>query len=468
MSLPSPPSQPETPAELAPTTDGLLHLCPKFRILVIGNSGVGKSALINRVFGIKITDVSHAKRGEHNIDTPFEWPGNNRFILHDSRGFETGEEKNLQTVLNFIDKRSKMSALGDQLHAIWLCIKIPFASGRTFETADEQLLTEYKGKVPIFVVFTQLDVLYSRLEEKLDEDMFSEIVDAAAQKRVQELCVAPLRALTPQQQYPCEAVSVMPLLEKKKTIEGFVSKVLGQLTKDVWLTWAVVQRANADENIKASIMVGKEEYWPGALSTLFDRSAMNKYLEVLCKDILCAWNMNDPNEYLRAPGFFSSVYTIVEDLHDTRPGKDYYKQSKLILHDMIANPTTVIYNVLALAVVGISETLAKWKKDSNERFLRVLMGFIVDLMLTVDTLFWLTRHDPSEPLNIELLETALGTYNSQKHDIHDSIRAWVHKQASFEHRLSDNMIKEIERLIAQHRFTPDMNTREVGQDTDEK
>ncbi|KAI5991375.1 hypothetical protein EDC04DRAFT_1344850 [Pisolithus marmoratus] len=38
---------------LRPTTDELLNQCPRFRILVIGQSGVGKSTLINKAFGIE-------------------------------------------------------------------------------------------------------------------------------------------------------------------------------------------------------------------------------------------------------------------------------------------------------------------------------------------------------------------------------------------------------------------------------
>ncbi|KAI6100701.1 hypothetical protein EDD16DRAFT_448109 [Pisolithus croceorrhizus] len=36
-----------------PTTEELLNECPRFRILAIGQPGVGKSTLINRTFGIE-------------------------------------------------------------------------------------------------------------------------------------------------------------------------------------------------------------------------------------------------------------------------------------------------------------------------------------------------------------------------------------------------------------------------------
>jgi hypothetical protein len=63
--------------------------------------------------------VSHKNPGEHDIDEELSFPQNHRIIVHDSRGFEAGEEANIQKVLDFIERRSKMPALGDRLHVIW-------------------------------------------------------------------------------------------------------------------------------------------------------------------------------------------------------------------------------------------------------------------------------------------------------------------------------------------------------------
>jgi len=63
--------------------------------------------------------VSHETPGKHDIDEELSFPANNRIIIHDSQGFEVGEEANIQRVLDFIKRRSEMPALSDQLHVIW-------------------------------------------------------------------------------------------------------------------------------------------------------------------------------------------------------------------------------------------------------------------------------------------------------------------------------------------------------------
>jgi hypothetical protein len=63
------------------------------------------------------------QRGIHDIENQITYPGNN-FIFHDSQGFESGGNKELIDVWNFIEKRSAMTALRDQLHAIWYALLI--------------------------------------------------------------------------------------------------------------------------------------------------------------------------------------------------------------------------------------------------------------------------------------------------------------------------------------------------------
>jgi hypothetical protein len=63
--------------------------------------------------------VSHDGPGEADINVGFCPNDNDRFILHDSEGFEPGEVGKLNTVKNFIQDRRNRPDLSERLHAIW-------------------------------------------------------------------------------------------------------------------------------------------------------------------------------------------------------------------------------------------------------------------------------------------------------------------------------------------------------------
>jgi hypothetical protein len=103
-------------------------------------------------------------------------------------------------------------------HLRRLCIKIPTANGRVFETGDENLLaiaSEYRGEqipadtlasltqepVPVIVVFTQYDVLCGAIFRRLPpKERTDEICEGKADKQFQEFCLKQLEPFY--EQYP--------------------------------------------------------------------------------------------------------------------------------------------------------------------------------------------------------------------------------------------------------------------------
>ena len=59
------------------------------------------------------------QRGIHDIRRSFAFRSNPGFIFHDSPGFETGDKKQLQEVLSFLEEKAKSTDVDNQLHAIW-------------------------------------------------------------------------------------------------------------------------------------------------------------------------------------------------------------------------------------------------------------------------------------------------------------------------------------------------------------
>lgn len=62
---------------------------------------------------------SRIKRGTHNIEREMEFKDNPLFVVHDSEGFEAGQDDEFRVVTNFIESRARMKNIDDRLHAIW-------------------------------------------------------------------------------------------------------------------------------------------------------------------------------------------------------------------------------------------------------------------------------------------------------------------------------------------------------------
>ena len=61
----------------------------------------------------------HDKREYMNIETQLFSKSNDRFVLHNSRGFEPGENNDLSDVKAFIAHRKDHEDVKEQLHAVW-------------------------------------------------------------------------------------------------------------------------------------------------------------------------------------------------------------------------------------------------------------------------------------------------------------------------------------------------------------
>ncbi|KAI1743923.1 hypothetical protein F4680DRAFT_470427 [Xylaria scruposa] len=112
-----------------------------FRILVCGKTGVGKSTLINKVFGVEMTEESTSyAQGTHDINKAFESPNHPGLLVHDSRGWQAGSDSELDLIAKF-------------------CVD---ADVSRIEEADKrtlQTIAKHSSDVPVFVIGTKKDKL---------------------------------------------------------------------------------------------------------------------------------------------------------------------------------------------------------------------------------------------------------------------------------------------------------------------
>ncbi|KAG6914223.1 hypothetical protein DXG01_001677, partial [Tephrocybe rancida] len=167
-----------------------------FRILVIGRANAGKTTLLKRVCN---TTENHAStmikgriwsetvtviiRGIHDINRPFSFASNPKFIFHDSPGFETGDEAQLKTVQEFIEKCAGATEVDNQLHAIWFCFT-PDVSRFLFNLEMDFFNQERAGKAPVIAVFTKFDDFITQV---FDIDLDNDENRTAAEQKLAEL-----------------------------------------------------------------------------------------------------------------------------------------------------------------------------------------------------------------------------------------------------------------------------------------
>jgi hypothetical protein len=403
--------------------------------------------------------------GEVTIDQELISPQNNKFILHDSKGFEPGEEDNLEIVRGFINRRREMPGLKDQLHAVWLCFEIPCTGGRLLETGVEQFLTSKRegelGDIPIVVVFTKYDKLLVQVERTMNKSSFKGLSEAAiqdlvkkgAEDKLQEVCVAPLETFT---EFSIPHVTVSTNKNHKETLARLIQTteklVCEHVGIDASVMTSIAQRVDPGLNIKASIEVGKRKYWKALASSVpFKNRSMWDCLHVLHTDIVNVWNFQDPHDYLCAPEFRRLMTNMVDEL-DVGPTVNPNKHLAfgLSIVGAIAGIVSALSGPAAPIVVPIAAgvVIASWVYEVYQQSrpaLQRFMKYIIDLTLVLQTLYLVSEN---QELSRRAIKLAVKSYHGSptSGEVHTRIQEYD-KQMTFLERADRDSLDQFIKLL---------------------
>ncbi|KAI9456396.1 hypothetical protein BJY52DRAFT_1381678 [Lactarius psammicola] len=364
----------------------------KFRILVVGKSGSGKSSLIKAVFKVDVTEAPERTLGKADIDIEFRPEDNRYLIVHECSGFEpqAGDSQNLQIIRDFISHRTDASrSPSERLHAIWICVPASDVIDGRLGNGVEEILG--LRTVPVVIVFTKFDVVVSQVlfDVAGGDTQHHERARVKAHIMYEDSC----RRVFHKEPRDMPAVVV----SQKPRFSDFVDNLIvmtdrfitdsrapsarsgvqraKQRVGPVPLAWSAALRVNHDIIIQASIEVGRSRYWSSLwFSPDFADQTLKNCVNIIHVDIIEIWNMNDKSRYLSSDKFKAKMSHLVKDLAGssnatsgsgpTRAGDDY----------------------------------ADWVHDvyrGSQENVRCVMGYIVDLTVILDGIFRTAAGDMS-------------------------------------------------------------------------
>lgn len=136
------------------------ELLGRFNLGIFGKTGVGKSTLINAVFG---EEVAQTGIGEPvTMDSHLYVDKHGTLGLIDTRGLEIGhDDKAIEKDLTKSIEAMRRKPVNDQIHAAWYCVR---GMDRRFEDSEAAVISTLdKLGVPVIVVFTQVPMRDGRI-----------------------------------------------------------------------------------------------------------------------------------------------------------------------------------------------------------------------------------------------------------------------------------------------------------------
>ncbi|KAF8269504.1 hypothetical protein EI94DRAFT_1828906 [Lactarius quietus] len=392
----------------------------KFRILVVGKRGSGKSSLIKAVFKVDVTAAPEIAPGKTDIDVEFRPEDNRYLIVHESSGLDSQatDAQGLQTTRDFITRRTDVShSPPERLHAIWICVPLSDVIDRNLGDGVKEILNI--GKVPVILVFTKFDVVVSRVLFNIAGGDPQQYERARAHAHTMYQDSRPRLFRKDPSDVPAQIVLVADNPRSLDLIEDLVvatdrlitdprtlsARVSAQGTKQrlgaASLAWSAAVRANHDIIIQASIEVGRSRYWSNLwVSPDFADQSLKNCVRIIHDDIVEIWNLNDKTRYLSSERFKVKM--------------------SLIIGDLAGSPNALSSSDRTGA------TYADWTQDAyrgSQENVRCLTGYIVDLMVIMDGIFRMNAGDMRSSHADQVFERHI--MSGRRDAIHRDIRRFI-------------------------------------------
>lgn len=337
---------------------------------IIGKTGVGKSTLVNAIFGEKVADV---KKGEPcTMETKCYETEKYDFIrIYDTRGIEISKDFDIEKVFNEtlkdIKEKCEKNEPDNLIHCLLYCF-----TGTRFEREEGEILVKlrqtYEGKkLPIILVLTQ-DI--GEEDEEDGEDGFKQLYESI-NKIIEEKCEQSL-SNNPKSISLIQILAKEKKLSKKITIppkglDILIEKCLekGEYSSKYACLSAIKfsgeKKIREDYlKIKKDILTEKDRF----LDKLFDKNLEEKIFEDIIEKVFMTFSLMKNREYV-----MKSSFDIIKIANEKIIKLILEKEDK-IFRDYIEQKSNLIATILMDEQTSIGKKydfgFGNSIKDSNE------------------------------------------------------------------------------------------------------
>ena len=337
---------------------------------IIGKTGVGKSTLVNAIFGEKVADV---KKGEPcTMETKCYESEKYDFIrIYDTRGIEISKDFDIEKVFNEtlkdIKEKCEKNEPDNLIHCLLYCF-----TGTRFEREEGEILVKlrqtYEGKkLPIILVLTQ-DL--GEEDEEDGEDGFKQLYESI-NKIIEEKCEQSL-SNNPKSISLIQILAKEKKLSKKITIppkglDILIEKCLekGEYSSKYACLSAIKfsgeKKIREDYlKIKKDILTEKDRF----LDKLFDKNLEEKIFEDIIEKVFMTFSLMKNREYV-----MKSSFDIIK-IANERIIKLILEKEDKIFRDYIEQKSNLIATILMDEQTSIGKKydfgFGNSIKDSNE------------------------------------------------------------------------------------------------------
>jgi small GTP-binding protein len=216
-------------------------------IAVIGLTGVGKSSLINKIFGnnIAITGAGRAVTTEYTKYSPNAFDIDLPVSLYDSPGYEPGSEQEyfVKKTIDFLKEKNRQGE-AEQIHLIWYLIS---ASAARLTQADRDIIEEINNNyIPVIIVLSKCDISKKQqteaVKKAIQETKFSKVY------QIVEVAANPLTL--PNGEYICEPFGMKELVDftaellPKTYSDAFIVAQIADIESKKELAWKYIRESS--------------------------------------------------------------------------------------------------------------------------------------------------------------------------------------------------------------------------------